>query len=182
MKKASIILIILIFSTLCINTNYAQSNHIPQKLGKYTIEDWQVLIDTTWGEGLPTETKLQIFDYFWTFIDEKYPSLQNLDVNWDSLYTLYRPEVASGVSRGRFYAIICQLFLNLKDIHTQFMDLEISTDKLEYGAPLLVPDGYWNNGHFGAGLSPLPDNSLLVYKVAFDHPLGLEPGDNRYSG
>ncbi len=32
-------------------------------------------------------------------------------------------------------------------------------------------------GHFGAGLTPLTDSSLLVYRVAENHPLGLERGD-----
>ena len=34
-----------------------------------------------------------------------------------------------------------------------------------------------DNSHFGAGLTPLRDSSLLVYRVADNHPLGLQPGD-----
>ncbi len=31
--------------------------------------------------------------------------------------------------------------------------------------------------HFGACLTPLPDSTLLVYKVVENHPLNLVPGD-----
>ena len=37
--------------------------------------------------------------------------------------------------------------------------------------------GWGDNWHFGAGLTPLPDGSLLVYKAMPNHPLGLVPGD-----
>jgi len=74
-------------------------NHIPKRPGHYTAEDWRAVIDSTWGPGLPTETKLRIFDEFWNYIDDNYPSFININVNWDSLYNVYRPEVAAGVSR-----------------------------------------------------------------------------------
>ncbi len=154
-----------------------QFNHIPKRPGHYTAEDWRAVIDSTWGEGLPTETKLGIFDYFWKEVDEKYPSFHNISVNWDSLSSVYRPEVAGGVSRGRFYAIMCQMSLALQDMHTYICDLDVASDDLELGVPLLVSHGYQECGHFGAGLSPLPDSSLLVYDVVSDHPLGLERGD-----
>jgi hypothetical protein len=37
--------------------------------------------------------------------------------------------------------------------------------------------GWGNNAHFGAGLTPLEDSTLLVYDVVPNHPLGLVPGD-----
>ena len=44
------------------------------------------------------------------------------------------------------------------------------------GIPILI-DGSGYINHFGAGLTPLADSSLLVYKVVPNHPLELEPGD-----
>jgi hypothetical protein len=56
------------------------------------------------------------------------------------------------------------------------------TTPLNPGTPILVDvsaDGVFLGGvsHFGAGLTVLPDGSLLVYMVTPNHPLGLEPGD-----
>jgi hypothetical protein len=152
-------------------------NHIGKRPGYYSQDDWRTAIDSTWGEGMVTTAKLEIFDNFWTLADEMYASFHHLDVNWDSLYTVFRPEIEAGVSRGRFYAIMCQLYLALQDAHVSIFDIDILSSELKPGIPLLVVSGYLGNGHFGAGLTPLPDQSLLVYQVVPDHPLGLEPGD-----
>ena len=67
--------------------------------------------------------------------------------------------------------------LALQDDHSNLVDPLVSLSELKAGLPLLIPDGYWDNSHFGAGLTPLADSSLLVYKVVENHPLGLQPGD-----
>ena len=169
------------------NADRSNFKYIPKKPGHYSAEDWRAVIDSTWGEGLPTEKKLQLFDRFWNDVDKKYPSFFNLNVNWDSLKAVYRPEVAGGVSRGRFAAIMCRMYRALSDVHTRIADLSVATDSLKLGTPLLVVDGnqsmyeretFANEYcHFGAGLSLLPDSSLLVYDVIANHPLGLEKGD-----
>ena len=141
-----------------------------------TITDWRAAIDSTWGAGVSTSEKLVIFDNFWTTIDEEYAGFNNLDVDWDALYT-YRDTVAAGVSRGRFYGIISYMWMQLQERHTALFDLGIAGDDLDPGVPLFVPSGWFPGGHFGAGLTPLPDSSLLVYQVADAHPMGLEPGD-----
>ena len=76
------------------------------KVGRYTREHWRSIIDSTWGEGLPTSTKLEIFDTFWDTIDKEFAGFQHLDIDWDSLKAIYRLEVDSGVSRGRFSGIM----------------------------------------------------------------------------
>ena len=158
----------------------ADFNHIPKGPGHYTVEDWQAVIDSTWGQGLPTADKLAIFDTFWNTIDDDFAGFQNLDVNWDSLRDVYRPEVEAGVSRGRFAGIMSHLKLALREAHTVVLDEGVWGDSLEPGVPLLVNQGayhYADHGHFGAGLTPLPDSSSVVYKVVDSHPLGLELGD-----
>jgi len=162
-------------------------HYVPKKPGHYTAEDWKAVIDSTWGEGMPTAKKLELFDYCWNLIDREYPSFYNIDVDWDSLRTIYRPEVAAGVSRGRFYAIMSHMFKNLLDSHSLVLDWAIVTDSLKPGTPLMVVYGiptminkvYLEReySHFGGGLAPLSDSSLFVYDVVENHPLGLERGD-----
>ena len=43
----------------------SEFRYIPKKPGHYTAQDWRKVIDSTWGEGLPTAKKLQIFDRFY---------------------------------------------------------------------------------------------------------------------
>ncbi len=62
----------------------------------------------------------------------------NLNVNWDSLKSVYRPEVEAGVSRGRFAAIMCRMSTALSDFHSRITDVPVATDSLKLGTPILV--------------------------------------------
>ena len=154
---------------------------LSQKLGRHTPEEWQTIIDTTWGEGLPTANKLAIFDYVYNIIDREFACFQGLPENiMDSLSTIYRPEIEAGVSRGRFAAIMNYFMLSFKEGHNWIADKQVSFNNntpLVSGIPLFVVAAWSDNSHFGATLTPLPDSSLLVIRTLPDHPLGLVPGD-----
>jgi len=156
--------------------------------------DWQHIIDSTWGPGMPTATKLSVFDSFWNLVDQTWSGFPNLIVNWDSLKNVYRPQVAAGVSRGRFYGILCRLSQALNEWHVFTLDDGIdssmgfySQSDLEYpnfpsfryqlGMPLMNIRALFFRTNFGAGITPLPDSTALVYSVMPNHPLNLQPGD-----
>jgi hypothetical protein len=155
----------------------APPSWIPKQPGHYTLTDWRRVIDSTWGPGLPVDEKLAIFDLFWNTIDDSFACFNNLTVNWDSLRTVYRAEIEDTVSRGRFAAIMSHLAMALREGHTTVYDMGVNSTRLLPGVPLWVVGGWNFVSRFGAGLTPLPDSSLLVYRVVDDHPLGLEPGD-----
>jgi len=192
MKQNSIILILIIFVLHGINEKtygqrffkkpqmkkQADFNYVPKKPGHYTVEDWQAVIDATWGEGLPTEKKREIFDQAWNKIDAEFAAFQGLDVDWDALGNFYRNQIDSTTSRGRFSAIMNYMFLKLQEYHALIADLPVMLTPLEPGVPLLFLGGNADNtSHFGATLTPLPDSSLLVLKTVSNHPIGLVPGD-----
>jgi hypothetical protein len=179
-KSTLLIVAIGISTVLCCIQGSAQE----KRLGRHTVSEWRALVDSLWGPGLPTSTKLEIFDTFWNVIDKQYAGFPYLNLNWDSLKTLYRPEIEAGVSRGRLSAIMGQLFLSLQEIHTWIVDAGI--DNAGYfsqhnvytpGTPLFWPSGWGPSGVFGAALTPLPDSTVIVYKAIDHHPLGLVPGD-----
>jgi hypothetical protein len=169
------------------NADRSDFEYIPKRKGHYTAEQWHEVIDSTWGEGLPTGEKLDLFDQFWNTIDREYPSFHRISVNWDSLRDIYRPEVEAGVSRGRFNAILAKMAESLWDLHTGIRDVVVAFDTLKLGVPIFVASGLRSTlvriyggeefCHFGASLSPMQDSSLFVYNVVEDHPLGLEIGD-----
>ena len=151
---------------------------IPKRPGHYSATDWRRVIDSTWGPGLPVDSALAIFDLFWNTIDQNFACFNNLTVNWDSLRAVFRPEIEDTVSCGRFAAIMNHLRMALRDAHTRVSDSVVNWGtQLLPGVPLWAIGGWGDVSHFGAGLSPLPDSSLLVYRVAPSHPLGLERGD-----
>ncbi|MBC8319831.1 MAG: T9SS type A sorting domain-containing protein [Bacteroidetes bacterium] len=152
--------------------------YIKKSPGHLSKSNWNAIIDSTWGPGLPVDEKLEIFDLFWQTIDAEFACFQDLIVNWNSLDSLYRSEIEDTVSRGRFAAIMNHLAMALKESHTNCEDKSVCNyTSSAPGVPLLWVGAWGDNGHFGAGLTPLADSSLLVYKAIADHPLGLVPGD-----
>ncbi|MBU0473887.1 MAG: T9SS type A sorting domain-containing protein [Bacteroidetes bacterium] len=156
---------------------YIPSN-IVKTIGHYTKEDWAKVIDETWGDGLPTSRKVEIFDTIIKNIDQKYAAFFNLEINLDSLNSYYRLEIKNGVSRGRFAGILSKIALSMMEAHTLIKDSYVSDfTKILPGVPIFVIGGFVNNSRFGASLTPLPDSSLLVYKALPRNALNLEPGD-----
>ncbi|KXK56060.1 MAG: fibronectin type III domain-containing protein [Chlorobi bacterium OLB5] len=156
--------------------NTEDINDFPKPKGHLTCEQWKQRVDSVWGQGISTSDKLVVFDNFWNKIDSLFACFHNHPINWDSLKQTYRPKIASGVSKGRFIGIMNHLTMLLKESHTAARDLSLNKT-LTPGKPLFVLGGWGINNHFGAGLTPLPDSSLLVYQVVPLHPLGLERGD-----
>ena len=138
---------------------------------------WAERVDEFWGPGVSTAEKLAFFDTFWTTIDRDFACFQDLDVDWNALRDLYRPEVAAGVSKGRFAAIMSRLSLALMDAHTVALDRDVFwRTPNEPGVPLLVVGQWGQINDFGACLTPLPNGSAMVYRAVEDHPMGLVPG------
>ncbi|MDX2437284.1 MAG: S41 family peptidase [Acidobacteriota bacterium] len=148
------------------------------KIGKRTVEEWRELIDETWGPGLPANEQVAIFDAAWDNLDQDYGAYMNLEVDMQALHRRYRQEIRVGVSRGRFAAIMNHLSLAMKDAHTAIMSYSINWQgRINFDTPLFVVGAWVDNSTFGAALTPLPDGSLLVYRVLPNHNLGLQPGD-----
>jgi len=161
--------------------------HISKKPGHYTITDWDEAIDNTWGWGLTKDQKLDIFDTFWQLMDESFACFVEMPGYypqfWGDQMRLYRSEIENGdptygVSRGRFAAIMNYLSMALVESHTNAQDIQVCWNTFpDPGVPLLVCGAWGTEPFSGAGLTPLDDNTLLVYKTVENHPLGLEPGD-----
>lgn len=181
MKK--IIFFILVFWQIPVLSGQNLPNDL--QIGKHSVLEWKSIIDTTWGEGLPVEDKLIIFDRFWEAVDDYYPGFVNNPLNWDSVRNHYRPEIEAGVSRGRFTGILNRMGLLLKESHTGAFNCEVYMTPIGPEVPILVSGLLINsdsicmndNGWFGATLTPIENDRLLVLNTVPNHPLGIEPGD-----
>ena len=142
--------------------------------------DWQYIIDTTWGPGLPLQNKQNIFNYFADRLRENFDGFESLNFTtntWDSLRNHYYTKIDSNTSHGRFAAIMFHFARQLSDLHTWANNIEVIETPLNPGVPLLVMSGFCNIEHFGAVLSALEDSTIFVLRAVNNHPLGLEPGD-----
>jgi hypothetical protein len=141
--------------------------------------DWQTIIDTTWGPGLPLNEKLAIFDTYTGDLTARFAGFIQLGIDpteWDSIKSSYRSRIDSSTSKGAFAALMGHLVYDLHDGHVRACDTTVLYTKLNPGIPILVI-GAGEISHFGAVLTVLPDSSLLVLRTIDEHPLGLQPGD-----
>ncbi len=157
---------------------------IPGKsVSQYTEADWGAWVDSTWGPGQTAAEQLNIFDAFYDSVDTRWAGFPNLGLNWDSLRSVYRPQIGSGLSRGRFYSLMSRMWLALTEIHSGIFDLNVDTVfgttafRYRRGIPLLLTGNTDTLSVFGAAVTPLPDSSNLVYRAIPGNPLGFVPGD-----
>jgi hypothetical protein len=143
--------------------------------------EWQAIIDSTWGPGLPLANKLLIFDTYTTILDNYFDGFLSLGLNWNSWDTLknsYRSQINDTTSRGRFCAIMNYYTYELRDYHTKAADTTLALrTPLNPGTPLLFAISFATVEHFGAVETALPDCTALILRVVNNHPLGIQPGD-----
>ncbi len=138
--------------------------------------EWQTIIKEFWGPGESLAGKRATFDLYQNYARSYNATFVWNSINWDSLATVLRSRITDSTSRGEFSKILNDLSWGMRDGHCFAYDNVMLTTPLSPGTPIL-PDGGGYIAHFGAGLTPLADSSLLVYKVLPNHPLGLVPGD-----
>jgi hypothetical protein len=142
--------------------------------------DWQTIIDTTWGRGLPLNEKLIIFNAYTKALTDKFEGFKSLGIDpaqWESIKASYQSRIDTSTSRGAFAALMSRLAYNLRDCHAFAVDTTALLKSLNPGTPILLISGDWRIDHFGAVLTVLPDSSMLVLRSIDNHPLGLQPGD-----
>ena len=142
--------------------------------------NWQQIIDTTWGSGLPLIDKQNIFNIYANALQNMFDGFLSLGMDWsdwDSLRSHYFLQITDSTSRGGFSALMSRLSHSLRDIHTETFDSVLLGTPLNPGIPILILSGFVTVQHFGAVLTVLPDSSLLVLRAVPNHPLGLQAGD-----
>ena len=162
------------------HSNDNNLSHFPKKSFYQSKDDWQYIIDTTWGPGLPLADKQDIFNSFTQKLDAEFDGFHSLGMtwaSWDTIKNYYYSQIDSNTSRGAFCAIMQYLCLELRDFHTWCDDKVVYNSPLNPGVPYFFEGNVYDVSHFGAVTTVLPDSSVLVLRVAENHPLNIEPGD-----
>lgn len=165
---------------IMMNSHDPNLKSFPEKSFYQSRKDWQHIIDSTWGVGLPLAQKQQVFNTYTSNLDAHFDGFQSLGMNstsWDTLKNYYYSQINDSTSRGRFAAIMSYLCSKLRDGHTWCYDNVVFNTPLNPGVPFLMFTGQVDTKHFGAVTTVLPDSSVSILRVADNHPLNLEPGD-----
>ncbi|MCE1188298.1 MAG: S41 family peptidase [Ignavibacteria bacterium] len=57
------------------------------------------------------------FSIFWNDFNRNYAQFPLKDLDWDSVYTFYYPEINSNTSQSRLFSIFREIVINLNDMH-----------------------------------------------------------------
>jgi len=66
---------------------------------------------------VPENTNINNFEIFWNDYDQHYGRFVYKNVNWDSIYNVYRPIVNDDLTDHQFFNILERMISNLKDGH-----------------------------------------------------------------
>jgi hypothetical protein len=88
------------------------------------------------GPG-PGNSAADNFDVLWTTIDEKYGLFPVSDLNWDSLYTVYRAQIDESTTENQLWDISCDLLSHLRNGHVSLINSKYTKS---YSAEVADPD------------------------------------------
>ena len=113
----------------------------------------------------------EIFETLWQDFDEHYPLFGVRNVNWDSLYTVYRPMVTKDISQDSLWGVCTSMMSHFNDRHTSIW--QIDGDKKSFNTGIhLVSDAYMEFTHpaimdeLEANSIERPHHHMLYGKVA----------------
>lgn len=62
-------------------------------------------------------TQIENFDYLWKQVNDKYAFLEYKQIDWDSIYTVYRPMVSNEISNDSLFKVLGSMMNQLRDGH-----------------------------------------------------------------
>ncbi|MGD0038481.1 MAG: S41 family peptidase [Bacteroidota bacterium] len=65
----------------------------------------------------PADTPENNFEIFWKDFDRYYAQFSLRNIDWDSVYTLYRPQISPSTSNRQLFTIFSNIVLGINDMH-----------------------------------------------------------------
>ncbi|HET6244744.1 MAG: S41 family peptidase [Bacteroidetes bacterium] len=65
----------------------------------------------------PVDSQENNFEFFWNSFDEKYANFSYKNIDWDSIYTIYRPRVNNSIHDTILFNLFTEIMVKLEDGH-----------------------------------------------------------------
>jgi hypothetical protein len=72
-------------------------------------------------EPNPANDPVSNFDVLWNEVDKKYSYFTYKNINWDSIYQVYRPQVREGISDEALFDVMAAMLNELRDGHVNLV-------------------------------------------------------------
>ena len=94
------------------------------------------LILFSWGADVYSQVNQPIknFEVLWKTFDERYANFELKGIDWDSVYTIYRPQITTQTEDKDLFRICCQMLQTLTDGHVS-IEAEHLSGEWECGPP-----------------------------------------------
>ncbi|ANQ47758.1 S41 family peptidase [Flammeovirga sp. MY04] len=109
------------------------------------------------NDDLETQSKHENFNYLWNQANEKYAYFEVKNIDWDSIKTVYEPQVNEEMSDDAFFTLMGNMLSELKDDHTNLVsDFNVSRFGVKYDAQdnfdwRLIEDNYLPRNYYTSG-------------------------------
>ncbi|BDD06448.1 S41 family peptidase [Aureibacter tunicatorum] len=78
---------------------------------------------------------IQNFDKLWNTFDQRYANFNLKQIDWDNIYTVYRPRINENTSNEELFEVSCSMLQELKDGHVTLEPMFAENENIECGAP-----------------------------------------------
>ncbi|MCA9607761.1 MAG: hypothetical protein KC619_19265 [Myxococcales bacterium] len=134
--------------------------------------------DEAFGPAPPAETRVAMFDAFWRDFRAQYGGFLASDADPDTLGFMLRAQVEAAESHGEMFRVMRSALSSFRDVHNLLWSTRVCT-----ASERRLPVAYLGvstirlQQQLGACITPLGDDTALVYATSADNPLHLAPGD-----
>ncbi len=70
----------------------------------------------------PDNTPMNNFELLWNTLDTKYALFEQKNIDWDSVYNIYRARINNDMNDEELFPVLNDLLMELKDGHTDFIE------------------------------------------------------------
>ena len=111
------------------------------------------------------------FDTAWKRVKDVYPFFEFKKINWDSIYTVYRPKVENA-NRKQFTQVLNDMLAELKDVHVYYSK-ENGNQKYVYNSPRQIKDLHAISkkviGKYFSEKLKIPKSKSVLYGITPDN-------------
>jgi carboxyl-terminal processing protease len=103
-------------------------------------------------EDDPTDTPENNFEIFWSDFNKFYPFFEIKNIDWDSIYTFYRPKITNNTNRTELLQVFTGMIKLLEDYHVKLVtereivqSITFPSYEEYYSAGRIYPQKYLNS-------------------------------------
>jgi C-terminal processing protease CtpA/Prc len=102
-------------------------------------------------------TPVQNFNYLWNEVNEKYAFLEYKEIDWDSIYEVYRPQISNEMSSDSLFSVLGRMLNELRDGHVNlFSPFNLSRYDITLLGPVnintrIIKENYLKDNYYTTG-------------------------------